>query len=67
MPRTHPAPAKTGAASRRIGPEDEDRQSQLDDHKRDKRGADEDILEDGERRMREGAADDKDFVGLTRR
>ncbi|MGE0273397.1 MAG: hypothetical protein AB7M05_06540 [Alphaproteobacteria bacterium] len=61
MPTT---PAKTSAASRRIGPEDEDRQSQLDGGKR---TVDNGGLKDIERRVRESAVDDADFSGAPRR
>lgn len=49
---------------RRVGPEDEDRQSQLDDGKRE---TVEDVLKDGGRRAPEEAAGDTDCGGLPRR
>lgn len=51
----------------RVGPEDEDRQSQLDKDKRVKRRLDEDVLKDSERRVREGGVDDTDFGEPRRR
>lgn len=66
MPKARPTRTNTGGP-RRIGPEDEDRQSQLDDGARDKRGTDEDVLKDGERRSRDGAVDDTDLSDLPRR
>lgn len=63
MPRI-PAAAKISAASRRIGPEDEDRQTQLDSGKR---AVDNDGLKDTQRRVREGAVDDTEFGGAPRR
>lgn len=63
MPKTRLPTAGPGTGPRRIGPEDEDRQSQLEDAKRDKRGRGDDVLKDAERRVREGAVDDTDFGG----
>ena len=67
MPKTRHSAGRTDGGPRRIGPEDEDRQSQLDDGKRNKRGVDEDVLKNAERRVREGAVDDTDFGGTPRR
>ena len=63
MPKTRHSAGEADGGPRRIGPEDEDRQSQLDDGKRNKRGVDEDVLKNAERKVREGAVDDTDFGG----
>ena len=61
MTKTRFSAGKTDRALRRIEPEDEDRQSQLDDGKPGGRGVDKD-MKDAERRVHEGAVDDTDFT-----